>query len=250
LLPLALAVIVRGLQGQSVPPPAAGLPNVPVAAQVAAPAQNQTPPDPYQNEPKRIFGVFPNYRSVHATQHLPAQSVKQKFSTATGDSFDYSASVLPALIAAEQERTTAFPEFHGGMAGYGRYLWHSAVDQTSENYIVEFIVPALTREDTRYYALGKRRQRAWKRAGYALSRLVLTRSDSGKATFNVGEVFGAALGASVSNLYYPAPERTVGKTMGKYATNVGVDAFAFLVREFWPDANHILFRGPDPRLAP
>jgi hypothetical protein len=29
-----------------------------------------------------------------------------------------------------------------------------------------------------------------------------------------------------------------------------VDAFGFLLREFWPDADHILFRGPNPLDVP
>jgi hypothetical protein len=73
------------------------------------------------------------------------------------------------------ERAT--PEFHQGAAGYARYFWHSAVDQTSENYMVEFIFPTLTREDSRYYTLGH--GGFIKRTGYALSRAVVTRSNSG-----------------------------------------------------------------------
>ena len=59
------------------------------------------------------------------------------------------------------------PEFHQGAVGYGRYFWHSAVDQTSENYMVEFIMPVVTREDTRFYTLG--RGGFVKRTGYALA---------------------------------------------------------------------------------
>jgi hypothetical protein len=104
--------------------------------------------------------------------------------------------------------TRATPEFHQGAAGYGRYFWHSWVDQSSENYAVEFVVPTLTHEDIRYYTLGK--GGFFKRTGYALSRAVVTRSDSGTATFNIGEVVGAGAAAGISNLYYPAsaPSRT------------------------------------------
>jgi hypothetical protein len=51
--------------------------------------------------------------------------------------------------------TNATPEFHQGAAGFARYFWHAAVDQTSENYMVEFVVPSITHEDTRYYTLGR-----------------------------------------------------------------------------------------------
>jgi hypothetical protein len=46
------------------------------------------------------------------------------------------------------------PRVHQGATDYGRYFWHTYLDQTSENYFVEFIVPVITHEDTRYYSLG------------------------------------------------------------------------------------------------
>ena len=225
------------------------LPDAP-APQQQTDTATPSAPQATEGQPKRIFGIFPNYRSVSVDQHLPPQSVRAKFVTATQDSFDYSAIVFPAVIALEEQGSGAVPEFGSGGAAFGRYLWRAVLDQTDENYIVEFLVPAITHEDTRYYALHKRRQRAWKRAGYAVSRLVITRADSGKETVNVGELAGAAMGASLSSTYYPASQRTAGNITARYATNLGVDIFGFLLREFWPDANHILFHGPNPLDVP
>jgi hypothetical protein len=206
------------------------------------------PAPPTHNDPqtKRILGIFPNFRAVSADTHLPAQSVKEKFVTASEDSFDYSAFVIPAAIALESEAVNDTPEFGKGGVGYGRYLWHTFLDQTSENYFVEFITPTLTHEDTRYYTLGPAGGGTLKRIGYSLSRVVITRNDAGKDTFNISEVVGSGAAAGISNLYYPTPERTFANTGDKWAQNVGVDAAAFMVREFWPDINHFLFHGKQP----
>ncbi|WP_255551200.1 hypothetical protein [Granulicella sp. dw_53] len=195
------------------------------------------------HQTKRILGIVPNFRAVSADSHLPPQSVREKFITATEDTFDYSAILLPAALAAEQQANNSTPEFGQGAKGYGRYFWHSYVDQSIENYSVEFIVPALTHEDTRYYTLGK--GGFLKRTGYSLSRVVITRSDSGDETFNAGEVIGAGAAAGISNLYYPSRERTFGNTAQKWGTNVGVDAATFVFKEFWPDINHKLFHARD-----
>jgi hypothetical protein len=192
---------------------------------------------------KRILGIIPNFRAVSANQHLPPQTVKDKFVTATQDSFDYSAIVLPVVIAGYSQLTNSTPEFGTGPTAYGRYLWHAAVDQTAENYMVEFFVPAAFHEDTRYYTLGS--GGFVKRTEYSLSRVFITRSDSGKRTFNAGEVFGAGIAAGLSNLYYPAPERTAGNTIGKYGQSIGIDAATFLFKEYWPDINHHLFHHQD-----
>jgi hypothetical protein len=133
------------------------------------------------------------------------------------------------------------PEFHQGAAAYGRYFWHSYVDQTIENYSVEFIVPALTHEDPRYYTLGS--GGFFKRTEYALSRAVITRTDSGNETFNISEIVGAGAASGISNLYYPASQRTLGNTMQRWGVNVGIDAATFAFKEFWPDINHTLFHG-------
>lgn len=203
------------------------------------PAQDGQP----ATQTKRILGIIPNFRAVSANTKLPPQSAKEKFLTATEDSFDYSAVLLPALLAAYSQATNATPEFHQGAAGYGRYLWHSYVDQAVENYSVEAIGPIITRQDNRYYTLGS--GGFFKRSGYAISRVVITRNDAGHETFNSSEVIGAGAAAGISNLYYPSPERTFGNTADKWGLNVGIDAATFLFKEFWPDINNALFHTKD-----
>jgi hypothetical protein len=192
----------------------------------------------------RILGIIPNFRAVSADQKLPPQSVKEKFVTASQDSFDYSSLVVPAALAGFDLGRNSIPEFGKGGVGYGRYLWHSTVDQTSENYWVEFIVPAVTHEDTRYYTLG--RGGFLKRTEYALSRAVITRSDSGHEVFNAGEVIGAGASAGISNLYYPSSQRGFGNTGSQWGLDIAIDAATFEVKEFWPDLNHYLFHAQKP----
>jgi hypothetical protein len=210
-------------------------PQAPLSGPVASAEGQQT---------KRILGIFPNFRAVSANVHLPPQSVKEKFITATHDSFDYSSVFIPAAVAGINQATNSVPEFHQGAAGYGRYFWHTFVDQTSENYLVEFIVPSITREDTRYYTLGS--GGFMKRAEYSLSRVIITRSDAGHNTFNISEIVGAGAAAGISNLYYPQSQRTFSNTASRWGTSVGIDAGTFLVHEFWPDINHKFFHGKQP----
>lgn len=204
-----------------------------------SPSQDPTSSTPVGQQTKRILFIIPNFRAVSADTQLPPQSVKEKFITASQDSFDYSAVIFVGLLAGLQLATNQTPEFHHGAAGYGRYYWHTFVDQTVENYSVEFIVPAIAHEDTRYYTLGH--GGFLRRTGYSLSRVVVTRTDSGNPTFNSGEVIGAGMAAGISNLYYPSRERTIGSTAGRWATNVGIDAGTFLFKEFWPDINRAVF---------
>jgi hypothetical protein len=207
--------------------------------------QQQTPSnDQAPAQTHRILGILPNFRAVSADVKLPPQSAKEKFITASEDSFDYSAIFVPLAIAGYDLESNPDPEFGTGGIAYARYLWHAAVDQTSENFFVEAIGPSLTHEDNRYYTLGH--GGFFKRTGYALTRVVVTRSDTGKEVFNASEVVGAGASAGLSSLYYPVRERSFGNTADQWGLNVGIDALSFVVKEFWPDINHSLFHGAPP----
>ena len=235
----------------------AGLPEAPVpAAAMAAQSSSvvvngaEHPPvkEHQDAQTKRILGIFPNFRAVSASQQLPPQSVHDKFVTVTEDSFDYSAFMLPLALAGYGQGTNQYPEFGQGAKGFGRYFWHTYTDQTIENFMVEFVVPSVMHEDTRYYTLGH--GGFFKRTGYAVSRAVVTRTDDNHRTFNFSEVVGAGIASGISNAYYPGQERTVNNTLDRWGTNVAIDAGTFVIREFWPDVNHFLFHGKSTVQAP
>ena len=205
----------------------------------STPASSSTSRAESTQQTKRILDVIPNFRAISTTEKLPPQSVKEKFVTASEDSFDYSAIFIPAMLAVYSLEVDATPEFQQGAVGYGRYFWHAAVDQTSENYMVEFVVPVMTHEDTRYYTLGH--GSFIKRTGYALSRAVVTRNDDAKEVFNISEVVGAGAAAGLSSLYYPSRERSLGTTGTEWGIDIAIDSAAFVVKEFWPDVNRRVF---------
>ncbi|HEX8766567.1 MAG TPA: hypothetical protein VF740_15465 [Candidatus Acidoferrum sp.] len=210
------------------------------AGQPAAPARSsQSSDDSEGQQTKRILWIIPNYRAVSANCQLPPLSVKEKFVLATQDSFDYSAFIIAGMLAGYSMATNAYPEFHQGAAGYGRYYWHSFADQAMGNYFTEAIVPSLSHEDPRYYTLGS--GGFVHRTGYAISRLIVTRTDPGGKSFNFSEIVGNAAGAGLSNAYYPSRERTAGNTASKWATQIGVDGIANVLKEYWPDIRRKVF---------
>jgi hypothetical protein len=221
-------------QEQPVPPPVEAAPD-------HQPQSNPvlTPDDGKQS--KRILGIFPNYRAVSANTQLPPLSLKNKFWLATQDSFDYSSFVTAGILSGVSQAKNSYPEFGSGGAAFGRYYWHAVADQAVGNYMTEAIVPALTHEDPRYYTLGH--GGFLKRTGYAVSRLLITRTDSGGRTFNVSEIVGNGAGAGISDTYYPARERTWTKTGQKWLTQIALDGVFNILKEFWPDINHAIFHG-------
>jgi hypothetical protein len=205
------------------------------------PANPSNPNDQYGKQPKRILWVIPNYRAVSANAHLPPLSFKSKFWLATQDTFDYSDFIFVAGLAGISMANNSQPSFKQGAAGYGRYYWHLFVDGAIENYMTEAIVPAATKEDPRYYTMGK--GSFIKRTGYAVSRLVITRTDAGKSTFNISEIVGAGAAAGIGNAYYPAQSNPWVKTYQRWGTEVGLDGVFNVLKEFWPDIDKAVFHG-------
>ena len=210
-----------------------------------APTQ-QTPNGPVNpanggqpQQTKRILGVIPNFRAVSADTKLPPQSVKEKFTSTTQQSFDYSAFLFSAVLAGVDQFENSTPQFHQGAAGYGRYFWHTFADQTDENYWVQFIIPAALHEDSRFYTLGH--GGIAKRALYAFDRTLITRDDHGGETFNFGEVVGAGAASGISDLYYPGADKTWTKTGQRWLQNVIIDGGVYVFQEFWPDINNAVF---------
>jgi hypothetical protein len=229
----------RGVPQQENPPgqSTSSSPSLPTAPEAQAPEQRS---DSQGKQSERILGVIPNYRAVSADTKLPPLSFKGKFKLATEDSFDYSSLLVAGFTAGISQAKNQTPEFHQGGAGYARYFWHSFADQAVGNYFTEFIVPSVTREDPRYYT--RYHGNFIRRTGYSVSRLFVTRTDSGGETFNFSEIIGNGAGAGISDLYYPRQERTWTKTGQKWATQVALDGLFNVLKEFWPDIRHGVFR--------
>jgi hypothetical protein len=209
------------------------------ASKIDSPQPKTGPDSNSAQQTKRILRIIPNYRSVSADTHLPPQSFKEKFWLATQDSFDYSAFIYEGMLAGAAMAEKSEPSFGQGASGYGNYFAHTFADGTIENYMVEAVVPTLTREDPRYYTLGK--GGFFKRTGYAVSRLLVTRKDSGNNTFNISEVVGAGAAAGISNSYYPDQTNVWVKTYQRWLSQMVQDAASNIAKEFWPDINHALF---------
>ena len=212
---------------------------------VAAPALIETPigrkvDNSKGKQTKRMFGIIPNFAAVSAHTEVPALSARDKFILASKDSGDYSSFIWSGLQAAQSMALKSYPELHQGTAGYGRYYWRAFADQASGSFFTEAILPALTHEDPRYYTLGY--GGFFRRARYALSRVVITRTDSGRNTFNISEIAGNGMEAGLANVYYPPQERSLHNTVVNWATQLEAASLNNLFREFWPDIHRKVFR--------
>ena len=121
-----------------------------------------------------------------------------------------------------------------GAEGYGKRFAAYFADGTIENYMTGAVLPSLLHQDPRYFQLGT--GGFWHRTGYAMSRIVVTRTDSGHPQFNYSEVVGSAMSAAISTYsYHPHEDRNLGNTASVWGSQIGYDTLTLVVKEFWPD---------------
>jgi hypothetical protein len=213
------------------------------AAAVAAetPIEPKPAPDAAlpQTVDKRILGVLPNYRTADGTAPFKPISAKVKLTIAAKDSFDWPNYIIGGVFAGLYQLEAQHPDFGQGVAGYGRYYGTSYADQVIGNMLSEGFMPILLHEDPRYFRKGQGSK--WGRAGYALTRVLICKTDAGNRTFNFAEVLGNGMGASISNLYY-TDDRGFSNTMTRMSTQIATDALSNVLKEFWPDIKRHLHR--------
>jgi len=217
----------------------------PDPAQPPQPAPAQQPARAQQEEDKRILGVLPNYRTVEDSRPFSRITSKQKFTIAAKDSFDYPVYFISGAFAALYQLDDQNPSFGQGLKGYGKRYAAAYGDQAIGNILAEGLFPTLLHEDPRYFRRGTGGK--WGRARYALTRVIVSRTDRGNWGFNYAEWLGNGSAAAISNFYYPADTRNFHDNVEKVTVAIATDAFSNVLKEFWPDWKKKLHRGSPPK---
>jgi len=229
-------LLLLTLAAQQTPPPSAPS-QQPQSDGGSKTAPDQKTPDNNKNEGTsndRLFYALPNFLTLENGGKVAPLTAGQKFKVVTRSSFDYVQIPWYAFLAGISQAQNSEPGYGQGAEGYGKRFGSAFADGTIENFMTGAILPSLLRQDPRFFQSGK--GGFWHRTGYAVSRIVVTRTDSGHQQFNFSEVFGSAASAAISTYsYHPSADRTLSNTASVWGTQVGYDTMTIVVKEFWPD---------------
>ncbi len=189
---------------------------------------------------------------------VPPLTTGQKYKVVAKGSFDPIQIVWYAALSGICQAENCEPGFGQGAVGYGKRYGTYAADGTIENFFVGAILPSVLRQDPRYFQSGQ--GSFFNRSYYAVSRIFVTRSDSGNSQFNYSEIVGAALASAIStysyhphpgyhpepgvNVPYTASDRTWKNTASVWGSQVGYDTITLVVKEFWPDVRRKIKKQP------
>lgn len=213
----------------------------------------------------RLFFTLPNFLTLENAGQVPPLTSKQKFAVVARGSFDYVQYPWYGFLSGISQWEDSEPGYGQGAEGYAKRFGAAFADGTIENFFTGAIIPSVLHQDPRYFQLGH--GSFMHRTLYAVSRNLITRTDSGKNQFNYSEVVGGALSAAISTYsYHPkshvfstpnppyyrfvASDRTLKNTASVWGTQYGYDTLTLVVKEFWPDIRRMLKHQPKAGMEP
>ncbi|MGA9641412.1 MAG: hypothetical protein WBQ72_08460 [Terriglobales bacterium] len=206
----------------------------------------------------RLFFALPNFLTLENAANVPPLSAGGKFKVVARGSFDPIQIVWYGALSGISQAENSEPGFGQGWEAYGKRYGAYAADGTIENFFVGAIFPAMLHQDPRYFQSGH--GTFFHRATYSVSRIVVTRADSGDRQFNYSEIVGSALASAIStysyhphpgyhpipgeNVRYIASDRTFRNTASVWGSQVGYDTITLVIKEFWPDIRRKIKKQP------
>jgi len=208
----------------------------------------------------RLFGALPNFLTLENAGKVQPLTSGQKFKAVARGAFDKVQYPWYGTLAGISQAENSEPGFGQGAEGYAKRYASAFADGTIENFMVGAVLPSILHQDPRFFQTSE--GSFAHRAGYAVSRIFVTRTDSGRSQFNYSEIVGSALSAAIStNTYHPrsfityrynastgmtmpvfnASDRTLSNTASVWGTQVGYDTITLVIKEFWPDVRRKMF---------
>jgi len=220
--------------------------NPPPTNDPAAPAA----PASESGEHARIFGVLPDFLTVQTPdEKVQPLTVKQKFALVARQTYDPVTILSAAGGALLSQARDEDPKYGEGRVAYAKRFGAAIADLSSQNFFGGAVFASLLHEDPRYFRRGPR-YGFWNRLGYSISKVVVTRTDAGRQSFNYAGILGMSLGIGLSNAYYPAASVNGREVAQRFGTSLLSASLGNILPEFWPDIHGKLFHHKASGSAP
>jgi hypothetical protein len=157
---------------------------------------------------------------------------RQKLELAVDETVAPSRFLGSAFTAGIGQARDSFHDYGQGWEGYGKRFGSSVASNASSHLFGTFLLPSMLHQDPRYFV--KLYGTPGQRVRYALERVVLTRTDDGRETFNWSFIMGGLMAEGLATSYLPSSERTVPKTFDRFGVRIGFSALDNVVKEYWP----------------
>jgi hypothetical protein len=127
--------------------------------------------------------------------------------------------------------TNGQPNYGTNGGAFAQRVGASFVRDSTEGILTDSVFSPLLHQDPRYYVEGPS-YGFFHRTLYAITRPIITRTDSGRPTLNTSTLLGYAGASALTYAYYPASNRNFKDTAATFGDGIGGAALGFFVTEF------------------
>jgi hypothetical protein len=139
-----------------------------------------------------------------------------------------------ALSAGYSHAVNGAPNYGTNGTAFGKRFGAAVARGSSQEIFSDGVFAPMLRMDPRYYVLGSD-YNFGHRALYAVTRVVASKTDSGRTTINAPLLLGNAGATALSTVYYPQINRNAKDSASEYGGSLGGAALGFVVDEFADD---------------
>jgi hypothetical protein len=212
----------------------------PSSAQNSSGQSSSTPSSNRQFESKVLDLVIPNTLVIQGRDTKVAPlTTAQKFGQVTKNFFNPFTFIGTGFEAGIDQAFDIHQGYGQGANGYGKRYGADIADTATAQFFGVGVYPSIFHTDPRYYRVGS--GGFFSRGWYAATRVLVTRTDSGRHIFNAPEIMAAATASGISRSYYPSDERNAGDFAYSMGSRIAFDAAYNLAKEFWPDVRKHVF---------
>jgi hypothetical protein len=141
--------------------------------------------------------------------------------------------ILAAGVSASVSQARDVPEAYGqGWNAYGGRLGASLARASSSSFFGTFVFASALHQDPRFYP--QVNPTLWGSVKYSAQRIFITRTDSGKDTFNTSGLLGPLAAEALANSYLPRSEQTGAKNAERYGTDLAWRFAGNMFKNYWP----------------
>jgi len=203
------------------------VPDAPAAKQENTPQKHQNPFNATIEVLGRRSIFFPDIAT-----NTGKLSSKEKFELFADESVAPSRFLSSAFGAGLGQAENSLDGYGQELGGYGKRFGSSMATGAANNFFGTFLIASVLHRDPRYFVT--LHGGAGHRIGYALSRIVVSRTDDGRDATNWAGILGPLLAESLANSYLPVKEQTAGRTFQRYGIRIGLNTASNALREYWP----------------
>lgn len=208
--------------------PQAALPNAPDAtvlrgSNVRSENIQQSPAATYV-APRSLKFVLPDWTAQPLTAH-------DKVMLGLENTYTLFSFLGIVASAGYSHLTNGQPNYGADRGAFGQRLGSVAIRDTSEDIFTDCVFAPLLHEDPRYYVEGAR-YGLFHRLMYAVTRPIITRTDSGRESINGSLLLGYASASAIAYSYYPPINQNAKDTVATFGGALAGATVGDVVNEF------------------